>query len=131
MANSKHIAGYVGPMMVALGASEALNFGIWEQIVPAVVYLNGTLLLLAGLVLIRAHNVWVFRWPVLITVTGWSLLAAGLYRMFMPAAQQAQAGTLIYVLFAVLVLVGLFMTYQGFGQGFGQGLGLDKDKGKD
>jgi hypothetical protein len=115
MANSKHIAGYVGPMMVALGASEALNFGIWEQIVPAVVYLT----------------VWVVRWPVLITVTGWSLLAAGLYRMFMPAAQQAQAGTLIYVLFAVLVLVGLFMTYQGFGQGFGQGLGLDKDKGKD
>jgi hypothetical protein len=46
---SRQIARIVGPTLIALGISEALN--------PApVVYLNGTLLFVAGLAIVQAHN---------------------------------------------------------------------------
>jgi hypothetical protein len=49
--------------------------------IPPVVYLSGTLLFVAGLATVRAHNRWVRAWPLLLTVLGWAALAVGLLRM--------------------------------------------------
>ncbi len=79
MANSRELAALIGPTLVALGATEALNIHMFEteQIAP-VVYLNGAILFVAGLALVRAHNVWTFSWSTLITLTGWVVLLGGL-----------------------------------------------------
>jgi hypothetical protein len=48
------------------------------------VYLSGTLLFVAGLAIVRAHNSWTPGWPVLITLVGWIAMLAGLGRMAAP-----------------------------------------------
>jgi hypothetical protein len=70
--------------------------------------------LIAGLSIVRAHNVWVRRWPVLITIVGWFAIGAGLARMAAPvAAQQAGASAaVLYGSLAALLLVGLVLTYK-------------------
>jgi len=114
MAPSRTIAAILGPALAALAVSEGLNLGIWAQSEPQVVYLNGTLLLVAGLAILRAHNVWTWRWPVLVTAAGWVACAAGLYRMFAPSGPQAHEGAATYGMLSLLALVGVVLSYFGW-----------------
>lgn len=59
MTDSKQLAALIGPTLVANSIGEALNLDIWDTNLAPVTYLNGTLLFVAGLALIRAHNRWV------------------------------------------------------------------------
>jgi hypothetical protein len=88
MSSAKSLAGLIGPVLLVVTSSETLNLRIWEGAPATLVYLNGCLLFAAGLAILRAHNVWVWRWPVLITIVGWLALAAGLFRTFLPGAPQ-------------------------------------------
>lgn len=117
MADSQQLARLIGPTMIALGATEALNLEMFARQIAPVVYLDGMILFVAGLALIGAHNRWAWSWPVLITVTGWVLLLGGLYRMIAPDAPQAPQSEMSYVLFAVLGAVGLFLSYNGYKRG--------------
>ena len=51
---------------------------------PAVVYLNGFVILAIGYLLVAYHNIWVFDWPLLITVVGWIALFKGLFMLVQP-----------------------------------------------
>ena len=102
MENSKPLAGLMGPTLLALGTTEAFNMDIFAAQTAPVVYLNGTLLFVAGLAIVRAHNEWSASWRVLVTALGWLTLAAGLYRMAAPTAPQAGKGLVTYLLLAVL-----------------------------
>jgi len=123
VASSKRIAGLLGPILVALSISEWLNLGIWttvtEQSLAPIVYLNGTLLFVAGLAIVRAHNRWTVGWPVLVTLVGWLAMFAGLIRMFAPVSAQrpVQNTTAVYVLLLVLLVIGLFLTVKAYGRG--------------
>ena len=76
---SRDLAGLIGPVVVVLAITETINFHIWDTNIPAVTYLNGSILLVAGLAIVRAHNRWTRSWPVLITIVGWFALAFGLF----------------------------------------------------
>jgi uncharacterized membrane protein YgdD (TMEM256/DUF423 family) len=115
MANSKELAGLIGPTMIALGATEALNLEMFAGMIAPVVYLNGMILFVVGLALVRAHNRWAWAWPVLITLTGWVVLCGGLYRMIAPDAPQAPQSGASYAMFAALALIGAFLSYKGYG----------------
>ena len=112
---SRQLAGLIGPTLVALGATEAFNMHIFEKQLAPVVYLNGTILFVAGLALVRAHHRWGWRWSTLITITGWVLLTGGLYRMMMPEAPQASANIGTYLVLASIVAIGLFLSFKGYG----------------
>jgi len=56
MTSSKGIAGLLGPTRIAATITEAMNGHIWDTSIPAVVYLNGTILFVAGLSIVPAHN---------------------------------------------------------------------------
>jgi membrane-bound ClpP family serine protease len=112
--NSRQLAGLIGPTLTAIGATEALNMHIFENQIAPVVYLNGTILFVVGLALIRAHNRWAWKWPTFITVTGYVLLVGGLFRMIAPEAPKASANVTSYTMFAAIVLMGLFLSYQGY-----------------
>jgi uncharacterized membrane protein YhaH (DUF805 family) len=115
MADSKKLAELIGPTLIVLGATEALNLKMFVAQIAPLVYLNGTILFVVGLALVRAHNRWTRSWPILITLIGWILLSAGLFRMIAPEAPQAGADIPTYAMLAVIVLVGLFLSYKGYG----------------
>jgi hypothetical protein len=112
--NSRQLARLIGPTLTAIGATEALNMHIFEGQIAPLVYLNGTILFVVGLALIGAHNRWAWKWPTFITVTGWVLLMGGLFRMIAPEAPQASANGMSYTMFAVIVMIGLFLSYKGY-----------------
>jgi hypothetical protein len=47
----------VGPTLTVLGVSEALHLHIWAANIAPVPYLDGVLLFVAGLAIVRAHNI--------------------------------------------------------------------------
>ena len=123
MANSKQIAGLVGPTLVAMLVSEfpLVQPHLYDSQIPPVVYLSGVLMFVAGLAVVRVHNLWVRNWRVLVTLTGWFFLLLGLVRMFAAAQyHQAAAGagsTVFIALEAALLVVALILTYQGYRRG--------------
>jgi hypothetical protein len=112
---SRQLAGLIGPTLVALAATEAFNMDIFAQQIAPVVYLNGLILFVAGLALVRAHNRWSWNWPTLVTLTGWVLLLGGLYRMMAPGGPQAPAGIGTYAVLTGIMAAGLFLSLRGYG----------------
>lgn len=120
MANSLQIAGLLGPTLCAVLVSEfpLVQPHLYDAQTPPVVYLSGVLTFVAGLAIVRAHNLWVHAWPVLITITGWFLLILGLIRMF-AAGQYRQASasvisTTFMALEGILLVIAMVITYQGY-----------------
>lgn len=120
MTNSKQIAALVGPTMVAMLVAEfpLVQPHLYDEQIPPVVYLSGVLMFVAGLAIVRAHNIWVRNWTVLVTLSGWFVLLLGLVRMFAASQyRQATASTSSWVLVlleACLLIVALFITFKAF-----------------
>ena len=116
MTKSKQLGELIGPTIIAMTLSETLNAHIWIANTAAGVSLNGTLLFVAGLAIIRAHNVWVRQWPVMVTLTGWCAMALGLFRMFAPEIQLKNTGntTLITAEAMIVLTVGIFITIKAY-----------------
>jgi len=117
MGNSEKIAGLLGPAIVVTTITETMNSGIWAGNSAAGVYFNGTVLFVAGLSIVRSHNLWVRAWPTLVTVTGWFVLLLGLLRMIMPEQQLKAAQTpseWLLPSIIPLLLAGLYLTYKAY-----------------
>ncbi|MBZ5514411.1 MAG: hypothetical protein LAN62_06140 [Acidobacteriia bacterium] len=52
----------IGPTLIALGVTETLNLHIWATNIAPVIYVNGTILFVVGLAIVRAHNHWTRSW---------------------------------------------------------------------
>ena len=117
MALSKQLAGLVGPSLLTLSVTEAINIDIFSVQTPPVVYLNGTVLFVAGLALVRSHNRWRADWTILVTLSGWTALLLGLWRMVFPTAGQAHGGLATDLLLAGLFVVGAVMTIAAYRTG--------------
>jgi uncharacterized membrane protein HdeD (DUF308 family) len=123
MANSKQIAGLIGPALVAMLVSEfpLVQPHLYDSQIPPVVYLSGVLMFIAGLAVVRVHNTWARNWTLLVTLTGWIFLVLGLIRMF-AASQYHQVATststtVFMALEGVLLIVALILTYCGYRRG--------------
>ena len=120
MANSKQIAALLGPTMVAMLVAEfpLVQPHLYDAQNPPVVYLSGVLMFVAGLAIVRAHNIWVRNWTVLVTLSGWSFLLLGLVRMFAAGwYRQATASTSSWVFILLegcLLVVALFITFKAY-----------------
>ena len=101
--------------MVALGATEAINMDVFANHIAPVVYLNGAILFVAGLAIVRAHNLWAWRWPVVMTLTGWVALIIGLWRMAAPDASQAADNVFTYVGLAAIGAIGTMLSVMAYG----------------
>ena len=117
MMNSKEISKLIGPTISVMTISEIINFHIWAINIPPVTYLNGMILFVAGISIVRVHNRWVRGWPVLVTLVGWFGIIAGLFRIFFPEAKQADDTTASYVVISFLLAVGIFLTFKGYSRG--------------
>lgn len=121
MPNSTHIARLLGPALIGITVTEWMNLDIFTTAAgPSFaphVYLDGTLLFIAGLAILRAHNVWSLRWPVLITLVGWVGVLGGLGRMAAPlSSQQAGRNTgIVYGSIIALLAIGIVLTVKSYG----------------
>ena len=126
MAYSELLAGLLGPVLVAIGLAMLTNRRSLEAMagqMPAslpVVFLAGLLLLIAGLSIVRVHNLWVADWRVVVTLAGWFSIFGGLVRMLMPEQSAAVAlpvasnrgtATSSGLLF---FLLGLYLSLKGY-----------------
>jgi len=120
MPNSAYIARLLGPALIGITVTEWMNLDLFTAAIgPSFathVYLNGTLLFVAGLAIVRAHNVWSRRWPVLITLVGWVAVVGGLSRMVAPvSAQQAgQSMAIVYTSLVALLATGIILTFKAY-----------------
>lgn len=122
MTDSKQIAGLLGPTMIAMLVSELplIQPHLYDAQIPPVVYLSGVAMFVAGLMVVRAHNLWTRNWRVLVTLSGWSFLVLGLLRMFTASRyQRATTETspeVFMVLEVCLLIVALVITYKAYSQ---------------
>jgi hypothetical protein len=126
MTTSKMIAGLIGPTLVAITAAMLVNFASFPELAerisrdPGVIFLSAILLLVAGLAIVRAHNIWVGGWPVLVTVLGWLAILSGLVRMLFPiglaamAAEFAQRSDAMIAAVLVLLVLGGFLSIKAY-----------------
>ncbi len=119
MSNSKQIAGIVGPTLVVMILTENpyVNPNLYDAQIPPVVYLSGALMFVAGLCIIRAHNRWHYDWTVVLTIVGWLSLTLGTVRMLLPHAYAENIepnGISVIVVEAIILLIGLFLTYKAY-----------------
>jgi len=126
MTTSKTIAGLIGPTLLAIAAGMLLNLDAFpalaEQVSrePALICLSGVLLFVAGVAIVRVHNLWSGGWPVLVTVLGWLAVLAGLVRILLPtrlaalAAGFGQHTGLVTTMAVVLLAIGAFLSFKGY-----------------
>jgi hypothetical protein len=127
MAHSKLIAALMGPLLAAMGVAMLINRNLFPPMIGevahnyALIFLSGILTLLAGLAIVRVHNVWTGGWRVLITVLGWLAVVSGLVRLWLPqgAAPLAEAfsgnATSLVIGGLVLLVLGAFLSYKAYG----------------
>jgi energy-converting hydrogenase Eha subunit C len=91
---------------------------LYDAQIPPVIYLSGILMFAGGLAIVRAHNRWARDWTVLVTLSGWFLLALGLFRMFAASIYQRVAAntstTVFMALESILLVIGLIMTFKAY-----------------
>ena len=127
MAPTKLITGLIGPLMAAMGIAMLLNRQAFPEMVSqlaqnyAIIFLSGALSLLAGVAIVRVHNVWTGGWPIIITILGWLLIVGGLARMWFPqkaseiAASFGNNPTLLLVAGVVILALGAFLAFKAYG----------------
>lgn len=102
----------VGPVLLALGLTEHRVLDA-DPPSPYHVYLNGTLLLTAGLAIARQAgrpDTWLAG---AVSVTGWTTAAAGLTRVWSPEAPQPHNAPAVRAGLAALALAGAGLTAAG------------------
>jgi hypothetical protein len=120
------IAKFLGPIILALSVPMMVTPRVLKAITDqflensALILISGVLAMTAGLAIINSHNVWVWRWPVIITLFGWALLLGGAFRVMAPqvaqqiGSQMMKLDHITRVAGVLWGLLGLYLCYQGY-----------------
>lgn len=126
MAYSEMLAGLLGPVLATIGLAMMTSQRSLEAMagqMPTslpVVFLAGLLLLVAGLSIVRVHNLWVADWRIIVTLAGWFSVVGGVVRMLLPEQSAAVAlpvasnrdgATFSGLLFLML---GIYLSLKGY-----------------
>lgn len=126
MGNSKAIAGYIGPTLMAAGAMVLVDGKVFDEMLveayrnPLTVVLSGFVIFVAGIAIVRAHHQWVKGWPVLVTLIGWLAIIGGLARILFPielinfAAHVTDIHGILPTAGFVLLVLGGFLSFQAY-----------------
>jgi hypothetical protein len=128
MANSKTIAALLGPSLIAGALSIFFNLNAWPEIVdeaaqnPALLWVSGWPVFVAGLAIVYLHNQWTGGWPILVTVLGWLAVVSGLVRILFPvkiagiglAVGAAHTAGVLPIVGIIILLVGAFLSFKAY-----------------
>lgn len=126
MQHSALLARILGPLLLVSALGILVNRAAFRATAEALmldrglIYFTGIIALASGLLIIEFHNVWVWGWPVLITLLGWLSLLRGILRMIFPdriaalGASMLDRTALITVIGIVTLAAGGFLTVMGY-----------------
>lgn len=127
MDTSLFLAKLIGPIFVIVGIGLLLNRNRYRAVVDEVMasrtllYLFGAIALTGGLAIVLTHNVWVWDWPVIITIVGWLMVVRGTLRIVIPqqvedlaAKTMARWPNLLLVSGLLVITLGAFLCWKGF-----------------
>jgi hypothetical protein len=126
MQRSIFLAKLIGPLFFFMGVSLLVNHEAFRLMADqllrnfALIYISGTITLVAGLAVVNLHNLWVRDWRVAITILGWLAVIGGIVRIVAPqhaAALGAAELTRPWILIAsglVIGALGAWLSYIGY-----------------
>ncbi len=126
MTNAELIAGFAGPLMMAVAAAMLINRRTIAGLIKdslngqGFVFFAGILTLLAGLAIVRVHNVWSAEWDVIITIIGWLAIISGIARIVWPekiadvSNKVMSSDNAVTAWALVVLLLGAFLTAKGY-----------------
>lgn len=118
------LAKILGLYFLAIGLSFVLNpqqFQKYQDFIKSesTMLLGGIVALIIGATVVSLHNIWVFGWPVIITILGWWSLFKGFGILTFPGfsnhfAFMFNRESSFYRLIGLIYMaVGLFLGYHG------------------
>ena len=126
MTNAELIAGLAGPLFMAVGVALLVNRRAVAGLVsgtlnsPEFIFFSGLITLIAGLAVVRTHNVWSAEWTLLVTVIGWLCVIGGVIRIVWPdrvsvlRTNLLRSENAITASALVSLLLGAFLTAKGY-----------------
>jgi uncharacterized protein YacL len=122
MKHSTLIARLMGPVLLVMGLGMALGLWLNPDVYTtmmkdfmgnlALICLGGILVLLAGVAIVNAHNVWEGDWRVIITILGWLAILRGVVSLIFPAKVQ-ELGTRMVESHAAPILASIALLVLG------------------
>jgi hypothetical protein len=125
-ASTPLMARILGPFLVVFGAALPGRFDAFEIIVPAffqdgpLVIVTGALSLALGAMMIAVHTRWDGPTAIIVTVLGWVTFVRSALMLLAPtfvstiAISIARLPALPLILAAVLIMLGLWLTFVGW-----------------
>ena len=108
------IAGIIGPVLIVLSIAEYKNFSIWEKAIPSITFLNGLVLSILGVTLLRIHFV-LGGWESIVTLVGLALAILGFSRMLFPMATTTHKKSIyISLVFLLMFIVGVYLSVMAY-----------------
>jgi hypothetical protein len=105
MSTSKYIARLMGPVLLTIGIGMVMGMltegdgysSVLKEFISsrALIFVTGTLALVAGVAIVNAHNLWVSDWRVLVTILGWVMILRGIMNLVFPATVQTLGDRMI------------------------------------
>ena len=120
------LACLIGPLLVVVGLGVLINQTHYASMVESFLkdaplyYVSGATAFVIGMAIVLNHNIWALDWQVIITILGWMSLIKGAVRILYPAAGSqiaaniAGSQTALKVMAAVLLVLGAWLSYEGF-----------------
>ena len=123
---SLFLAKIFGPYLIAVGAAAILKrkelsvriSSIFDN--PILVYAMSALELIIGILLLLLHSVWVWGWPVIITIWAWLMIIESAVFLFLPSRLTKKMVRMFvkkgwYITFSIIsILLGVYLAVIGF-----------------
>jgi hypothetical protein len=126
MDTSLFLAKLLGPILLSISAAVLINQVNTREMATdflqhrGLIFLTGILTLTAGLAIVLTHNVWEWRWPVIITIFGWLSVIGGVFRIVFPDSVKSIGQSMLdkpaimTVSGVVQGLLGAWLCYVGY-----------------
>ncbi len=127
MYTSLFLAKLIGPIFVIVGTGLLLNGDRYRAVADEVMsshtllYIFGAIALTGGLAIVLTHNIWVWDWPVIITIVGWLMIVRGSFRIVFPQQVEdlarkmvARWSNILLISGLLVIALGAFLCWKGF-----------------
>lgn len=122
------LARVFGITMIVIYLGVLLNQKIyhrfWQNLQqqPVVLFLTGFIALVAGLLVIQVHNIWIADWKCIITILGWLMILSGALRILFPEIALKMVSKVFggknhmwpNILSGLMLIIGIYLTFEGF-----------------
>ncbi|TAL61395.1 MAG: hypothetical protein EPN84_08025 [Legionella sp.] len=121
--DSLFLATVIGWYLVIVSLFLLFNFTLVKSIINEVMAQRGLLFIVAlltlilGIMMVTSHNIWVFAWPVVVTIFSWMVLIGGIVRLFFLERIAAMSQSFlshpnrIRIMGVVWLVVGLYLLF--------------------